>query len=79
MIYLSFALGMVAKDHVSHVGNDKLMNEAVKKILIPVPPKEIQDKFGSYVEEIDKLKFEASERKKKVEIEKENLIDKYFR
>ncbi|WP_277293179.1 restriction endonuclease subunit S [Veillonella montpellierensis] len=57
MIYLSFALGMVAKDHVSHVGNDKLMNEAVKKILIPVPPKELQDKFASYVEDIDKLKF----------------------
>lgn len=44
-----------------------------------MPPKELQDKFGSYVEEIDKLKFEANDRKKKAEIEKENLIDKYFR
>ena len=40
MLYLSFALGAVAKDHVNHVGNDKLMNEAVKKIIISVPPKE---------------------------------------
>lgn len=51
----------------------------LKKINISLPPKELQDEFAAYVEEIDKLKFEANERKKKAEIEKENLIDKYFR
>ena len=50
-----------------------------KKFSIPVPLKDLQDEFASYVEEIDKLKFEASERKNKAEIEKENLIEKYFR
>ena len=44
-----------------------------------MPPKELQDEFASYVEEIDKLKFEANDRKNKAEIEKENLIEKYFR
>lgn len=49
-------------------------NETIK-----IPPKDLQDEFASYVEEIDKLKFEASQRKEKAETEKENLIEKYFR
>ena len=55
--------------NLSSIGNTK----------IKIPPIELQDEFASYVEEIDKLKFEADERKKKAEFEKENLIEKYFR
>lgn len=79
MRYLAFAFGTVAKMYVSHVGNDKLMNDAVKKIMIPYPPLPLQNQFADYVRTIDKLKFEASERKEKAETQKENLIDKYFR
>lgn len=28
---------------------------------MPIPPKELQDEFASYVEEIDKLEFEERE------------------
>ena len=56
-----------------------LNQSSIGNTSLSVPPKELQDEFASYVEEIDKLKFEASERKKKADIEKENLIEKYFR
>ena len=49
------------------------------KLKIPVVSLEVQNQFSSYVEEIDKLKFEAKERKIKAEQEKENLIEKHFR
>ena len=50
-----------------------------KKFNIPVPPKELQDEFAAYVEKIDKLKFECVKKKEKLQIEKNDLIDKYFR
>ncbi|WP_277293181.1 N-6 DNA methylase [Veillonella montpellierensis] len=56
-----------------------LNQSSIGNTVIKIPPKDLQDEFASYVEDIDKLKFEANERKKKAEIEKENLIDKYFR
>ncbi|OLR64371.1 N-6 DNA methylase [Peptoniphilus porci] len=58
---------------------DSISVNEINELQIPSPSKDLQDEFASYVEEIDKLKFEANERKKKAEIEKENLIDKYFR
>ena len=51
----------------------------IRNINILNAPTHLQDEFASYVEEIDKLKFEANQRKEKAETEKENLIDKYFR
>ena len=36
-----------------------LTRQDLLKISMPVPPKELQDEFASYVEEIDKLKFES--------------------
>ena len=61
------------------LGRNKLTQGNLKKINIAIPSDNELDEFVSYVKEIDKLKFEASERKKKAEIEKENLIEKYFR
>ena len=59
MQYLAYILGKVAHKHVNHVGNDKLMNARMKKIIIPIPPKQLQDAFADFVESCDKLKFKA--------------------
>lgn len=60
-------------------GHRRVPENFITDYAVNLPPKELQDEFAAYVKEIDKLKFEAGERKKKAEIEKENLIDKYFR
>ncbi len=53
--------------------------EDLKKILIPMPPKEIQEKFAEYVLEVEGEKNSAIESKKILEIERENLVEKYFK
>ena len=79
MRYIAYVLNLIAYKYVNHVGNDKLMNDAMKKIRIPVPEIKAQDEFAAYVEKIDKLKFECVKKKEKLQIEKNDLIDKYFR
>ena len=79
MQYLAYILGKVAHKHVNHVGNDKLMNARMKKIIIPIPPKQLQDAFADFVESCDKLKFEAQERINKLTLERNVLIEKYFK
>ena len=61
------------------LGRNKLTQGNLKKINISIPSDKELDEFASYVEEIDKLKFEANKRKEQAQVEKENLIDKYFR
>ena len=58
MRYIAYVLNLIAYKFVNHVGNDKLMNDSMKKIAVPVPDINLQDEFASYVEEIDKLKFD---------------------
>lgn len=53
--------------------------QKLKKLLIPLPPVELQNAFATFVSEIDKLRFEAEEKKKELLAEKEALFDKYFR
>ena len=51
----------------------------IRNINILDAPIHLQDEFASYVKEIDKLKFECIRQKEQLQIDKENLIDKYFR
>lgn len=58
MKYLAVVLGMVAKNFVTKVGNDKLMNNDMEKIKIPVPPSKIQDQLVQEISEIEKKEVE---------------------
>lgn len=44
-----------------------------------LPPKEIQEKFSKYVFEVESEKNSAIELKKILEVERENLVEKYFK
>ena len=44
-----------------------------------LPPKEIQEKFSKYVFEVESEKNSAIESKKILEVERENLVEKYFK
>ena len=58
---------------------DSISGDEIKKILIPVPPKEIQEKFSKFVLEVEGEKNLAIESKKILEVERENLVEKYFK
>lgn len=79
MRYLAYLLNLIAYKFVSHVGNNKLMNDAMKKIIVPVPEKKLQDDFADFVQSVEKSKLECIGQKGKYEIEKDDLVDKYFR
>ena len=51
----------------------------IRKLEILVPPMELQNQFAAFVKQTDKSKFEAQERLGKLNTEREELIDKYFR
>lgn len=80
-VYLFYWLLLHSDEVKGHDGMtfDSISGNEIKGIQIPLASQELIDEFASYIEEIDKLKFEASQRKEKAETEKENLIEKYFR
>ena len=60
-------------------GHRRVPESFITNYIVNLPPIELQDEFASYVDEIDKLKFECIKQKEKLQIEKDGLIDKYFR
>jgi type I restriction enzyme S subunit len=50
----------------------------IKKIIIPVPPIELQKQFAAFVEQTDKSKFEIQQSLEKLETLKKALMQKYF-
>ena len=56
-----------------------LARKDLYKILIPVPPKEKQEKFAEYVFLVEEEKKSLLETKKILSAERENLVEKYFR
>ena len=79
MRYLAYLLNRIAYKFVSRVGNNKLMNDAMKKIVVPVPTRQLQDEFADFVQSVEKSKFECIGKKEKFEIEKDAFVHKYFR
>ena len=79
MRYLAYLLNRIAYKFVSRVGNNKLMNDAMKKIVVPVPKRQLQDEFADFVQSVEKSKFECIGKKEKFEIEKDTFVHKYFR
>jgi len=81
--YLYYALGQVAKRHVSAgMGNPKLMSNAMSKIEVPVPPMEEQrrivgilDKFDAIVNDTRiGIPAELSARRKQYEYYRDRLL-----
>ena len=53
MKYLSFGLSTKSKNHVSYVGNPKLMNNIMGNIVIPFPPLPEQRRIAEILDTID--------------------------
>ena len=79
MRYLAYILNLVTSKYVNRVGNNKLMNDDMKKILIPLPDKNLQNLFAEEFEKSETSKLNALKQKESFENEKNNLINKYFR
>ena len=73
----------MAKEYISTI-TKKAVNQAsittsdLKKMLVPNPPKSLQDQFAAFVEQTDKLKLEVKESLEKLETLKKSLMQKYF-
>ena len=50
----------------------------IKDELIPVPPIDLQNEFATFVEQVDKSKFEIQKSPEKLETLKKSLMQKYF-
>ena len=50
----------------------------IKKILIAVPPIELQNQFAEIVKQIDKQKFEIQKNLEEMQKLQESLMNKYF-
>ena len=72
-----------AKDYIATI-TKKAVNQAsittsdLKKMSIPVPPKEEQERFAHFVEQTDKSKFRVKQSLAALELLKKSLMQKYF-
>ena len=62
-----------AKATIAHLPGAKL-----KKLIVTVPPLVLQHEFATFVEQIDKSKFEVQQGLKKFETLKKSLMQQYF-
>ena len=78
VIYASIALGIIAPYHITKVGNNKLMNDVMKKIEIPIPDIELQNEMAKYYLDIKKKMSTQKLKINKMQEERTNLLKKYF-
>jgi type I restriction enzyme M protein len=62
MKYLALVLSNIAPLYVTKKGNDKLMNNAMNAIKIPLPPLDVQKKIVAEIERIEKEEIKAEKR-----------------
>lgn len=55
-----------------------LNQQILASLIIPIPPKELQEQFATFVEQIDKSKLAIQKSLEKLETLKKALIQKYF-
>ena len=66
------------KRSLKGIGVPNLHLKEIKKVKIPIPPIELQNKFAQRVEKIEKLSFEIEKSIKEAENLYNSLISKYF-
>lgn len=73
----------MAKEYISTI-TKKAVNQAsittsdLKKMIVPNPPKELQDQFAAFVEQTNKSKLAVQQSLDKLETLKKSLMQKYF-
>jgi len=72
MKYLAMTLGLIAPHYVDRKGNDKLMNNVMESIKIPLPPLDVQQ---TIVDEINKADDEYNSTRVAIETYSENIED----
>ena len=59
-------------------GQPKITQKPLETMLYAVPPIELQEQFSTFVEQVDKSKFEIQQSLETLEILKKSLLQKYF-
>ena len=55
-----------------------IRSKLLEQLTIPVPPRKLQTQFATFVEQVDKSKFEIQKSLEKLEILKKFLMQQYF-
>ena len=80
-VFLMYQFKMLEKDILSGVRAvtaDNIEFNSLKERMIIVPPIELQNEFATFVEQIDKSKFEVQQSLEKLETLKKSLMQQFF-
>lgn len=75
---ISEIINSVAKKHVSYVGNPKLMNGVMSKIVVPIPSLQEQQKIADCLSSLDALIAAQSEKLDALKTHKKGLMPRLF-
>ena len=77
--YLFFEDGQQQiKNNITGMAQGGINRNNLKKILIPMPPKELQEKFAEYVLEVENKKITAQKKIDEMKLLRENLVKNIF-
>ena len=80
LYYLKYVINNInLKPYITGIDQLKLNRSNLDKIVINVPPIELQDKFETFVKQVDKLKFEMEKSLKELEDNFNSLMQKSFK
>jgi type I restriction enzyme S subunit len=71
-------INSVSKNHVSYVGNPKLMNGVMSKIIVPFPSIKEQQKIAFFLSSIDELITVQSQKLEALKAHKKGLMQQLF-
>ena len=78
--YLISEVGQRRLDaYVNKTAKKNIAAKDIKKVITPIPPIELQNKFADFVKQVDKLKFEMEKSLKELEDNFNSLMQKAFK
>ncbi len=80
LYYLKYVINNInLKPYITGIDQLKLNRSNLDKIIINVPPIELQNQFANFVKQVDKLKFEMEESLKELENNFNSLMQSAFK
>lgn len=76
--FLTYFTPEVFRDYMSGTAQPQMPISSMRRILIPLPPLDLQNQFAAFVQQVDKSKFEIQRSLGEIEILQKALMQQYF-